>query len=156
MDSFTIARFMSLIKDSRTDGCWEWDSHLNSNGYGRFVVDNKHRLAHRVSYEIFFGDVPDGLKVCHRCDNRLCVNPKPLWLGTQSENLKDAASKGRMRVPDTRAARNGNTKLTWEHVRNIRSMHGSGMRKYHIASLFGVSPSTVNNIVNFETWKDPS
>lgn len=153
-DSFTIARFLSLVKDIRTEECWEWGSVLNSNGYGRFMVQNKHRLAHRVSYEIFFGEVPDGLRVCHRCDNRLCVNPMHLWLGTQSENLKDAVSKGRMKHPDTRAEKNGNTKLTWEHVRNIRAMHNTGVRKYHIASLFGVSPSTVGNIVNQETWKD--
>ncbi len=153
-DPFMLARFFSYVDGLNTDGCWEWTGVENSNGYGRFSYKNRHRLAHRFAYSIFFGEVPIGMKVCHSCDNRKCVNPKHLWLGTQSENLADAVAKGRMRSPDTRADRNGNTSLTWEKVRAIREMHDKGARKFHLASLFGVSPSTIGNITNHETWKE--
>jgi hypothetical protein len=154
-DPFIIARFLSHV-DAIEDGkCWEWSGITNSNGYGRFSFKDVHRLAHRVSFEIFFGPIPQGMNVCHRCDNRLCVNPEHLWLGTQSENLRDAVSKGRLSQPDTAAEKNGNRRLDWEKVQAIRDMHRSGVKKYHIAGLFGVSPSTIANITNFETWKAP-
>lgn len=153
-DPFMVARFLSNVDQLASDQCWNWRGIDNSNGYRRFSYKDQHRLAHRVAYEIFFGPIPEGMNVCHRCDNRKCVNPEHLWLGTQSDNLSDAVAKGRMRLPDTSGARNGNTALTWEKVRAIREMHGRGIRKFHIAKLFGVSASTVGNITNHETWKE--
>lgn len=152
-DAFMIARFLSHV-DRSNEGCWNWNGIENSNGYGRFSINDRHELSHRVSYRIFFGEIPEGLNVCHQCDNRKCVNPDHLWLGSQSENLIDASAKGRMKRPDTRADRNGNTSLTWEKVHAIRDMHGRGVRKFHIAKLFNVSPSTISNITNHETWKE--
>jgi hypothetical protein len=154
VDPFLMARFMTYVERRVSDGCWLWMGVENSNGYGRFTHKDDHHLAHRFGYELFFGSIPDGMNVCHRCDNRKCVNPEHLWLGSQSDNLNDAVAKGRMHRPDTRADRNGNTSLTWEKVRTIRSMHDSGVRKFHLASLFGVSPSTIGNIINQETWKE--
>lgn len=155
-DPFTIARFLSNVEHLAEAECWEWDGTKNSNGYGRFSFKNRHRLAHRVAYEIFFGDVPNGMNVCHKCDNRRCVNPRHLWLGTQSENLADAAAKGRNFTPDTSAEKNGNTSLDWERVRAIRKLHRDGMKKFHIAQIFNVSPSTVGNITKNQTWKEVS
>ena len=150
-----IARFLSNIMDrSNEDACWRWVGIKNSNGYGRFSLGNKHRLAHRTSYQMFVGEIPAGMNVCHSCDNRLCVNPNHLWLGTQSENLKDAVSKGRMFRPDTTGERNGNRKLDWERVRAIRKMVASGERKSKVARVFGVAHSTINFIINNETWKE--
>ena len=137
---------------SRTE-CWVWAGSMNSNGYGRFIQGNRHLLAHRASYEFFIGPI-GGLKVCHTCDNRACVNPHHLWLGTQSDNLKDASNKGRMFRPDTNAERNGKTKLTWDDVRKIRKMASSGRRKSIIAEDFNVSPSSISDIVNMRTWKE--
>jgi hypothetical protein len=153
-DPFTMARFLSFADQSAANGCWEWTGEENTNGYGRFSHQEQKSLAHRFSYELFFGDVPAGLNVCHRCDNRKCVNPSHLWLGSQSANLSDAVSKGRMHRPDTRGHRNGNTTLTWEKVRAIRDLDSRGIRKFRIAKLFGVSPSTVTNITTLATWKE--
>ena len=82
------------------------------------------------------------------------MNPHHLWLGTQSDNLRDAVSKGRMIAPDTRGERNGNRKLDWEKVRAIRQMHSTGVKKFHLAQSFGVSPSTITNIIDNEIWKE--
>lgn len=148
-----------FLKQAETNGldhlsCWNWKGAQNSNGYGRFILKNKHVLAHRVSYEFFIGTIPDGMVVCHACDNRLCVNPHHLWIGSQSDNLKDAASKGRMHMPDTRAELNGNKKLTWPKVCEIRQMHEGGAKAYIIAKMFGVSPGTIGDIVKFKTWRN--
>lgn len=154
-DAFIVTRFLSMadIKDFNHEECWQWKGPFNSNGYGRFSVESKNVLAHRFSFEMFYREIPNGMNVCHKCDQRNCINPNHLWLGTQSENLKDAAKKGRMFKPNTKAHRNGNTTLTWDKVKAIRSMHENGLEKYKIAKIFDVSPSTIGNITNNETWK---
>jgi|688.fasta_scaffold575188_2 hypothetical protein len=76
--------------------CWEWTAALNNIGYGMFRwASNKMRSAHRVSYELFNGPIPDGMAVCHKCDNPKCVNPKHLWVGTLKQNAQDMVAKGR-------------------------------------------------------------
>lgn len=152
-DPFVFARFMSHVNKGSDKDCWEWTGMMNTNGYGRFSFSDNHRLAHRISFEMFFGEIPDGMNVCHKCDNRKCVNPYHLWIGTQSDNLKDAVSKGRMYRPDTSGDRNGNRKLDWGSVEEIRKMNLRGVRKNLIASAYNVSPSTIGEICANKIWK---
>lgn len=152
-DPYVLARFFSRVNYGPSNECWEWTHDQNSNGYGRFSLKDRSLSAHRVAFEIFGAKIPADKVVCHTCDNRLCVNPAHLWLGTQSENLVDAARKGRMFQPDTRADKNGNTKLTWDDVLNIRKQVSNGVRQNDVARAFGVSPSTVANIKNHQTWR---
>lgn len=87
-------RFMLRVR--KTESCWVWTGRARcKQGYGAFSIGNKERLAHRVSYEHFNGWIPEGKLVLHRCDNTRCVNPEHLFLGTHSDNLRDAYSKGR-------------------------------------------------------------
>lgn len=82
----------SLILDTP---CWEWMGTKNLNRYGNFSSRYFSSLAHRASWEIFIGPIPDGLVICHKCDNPSCVNPEHLFLGTQHDNMQDMAQKGR-------------------------------------------------------------
>jgi hypothetical protein len=77
------------------DACWQWKGAANDSGYGYFGFEGKMQLAHRVSYQIFNGGIAPGLHVCHSCDNRLCVRPDHLWLGTAKNNMNDRDAKGR-------------------------------------------------------------
>lgn len=91
-------RFYKKIKIVET-GCWEWTAarYNNKHMYGSFRYNSKKTLAHRASYLIYNGDIPEGLLVCHTCDNEKCVNPGHLFLGTQSDNMQDMLSKNRGR-----------------------------------------------------------
>lgn len=140
--------FASLV--SRAKGCWLWTGYRMKNGYGQFWHRGEFRLAHRASFEIHVGPIPPGLFVCHRCDNPQCVNPEHLFLGTNADNLRDAAAKGRMH-PGERTAQ---AVLTEDLVRELR-------RRWvpHVVSIrmlsreFGVSESAVYGAVSRRTWR---
>ena len=81
--------------------CWEWKGAIQTSQYGQYVIRKKelsiNKLAHRFSYEYFIGEIPEGMLVCHKCDNKICINPYHLFLGTHQDNTNDMVSKGRGR-----------------------------------------------------------
>lgn len=148
--------------DKRSDNeCWEWTRTLSNKGYGRFWINNKHVLAHRYAYEQTNGHIPNGMEVCHKCDNPKCVNPAHLFLGTHTDNMRDAKAKGRTAVPSPmgrfaprRGADNPATKLSGQAVKEIRDAYAEGRGSYMaLAQRYGVCGSTIANIIKGRTWR---
>lgn len=138
---------------AKTDGgCWNWiGARVNKRWpYGILRSEKKTILAHRLSWETHNEQsIPEGLVVCHRCDNPRCVNPDHLFLGTRMENTKDRQSKGRgVKGENTRHA-----KLTEENVKQIRKLSVEGTPGTKLAVAFGVSINSIYVIVNKTAWK---
>lgn len=136
--------------ERRHGRCWGWRGSTTKFGYGQIKSYQKKLGAHSVSWEIHYGPIPLGLSVCHRCDNPACCNPEHLFLGTHSENMADATSKGRMRNGDTRGVNNGRAKLTPSDIAVIRSDPRSLTK---IASDHSVSHVLIGKIKRREIWK---
>ena len=98
MDTATTARFWSHVDQDGPAGCWEWRGSKRTNGYGYFVTARKKHQAHRLSYALTSGNIPDGMLACHHCDNKACVNPAHLFIGTVRDNAQDMIAKGRKPV----------------------------------------------------------
>lgn len=156
-----LARFWSRVQ--RGDGCWLWRGSIGTNGYGVEMDGSHRRLVHRLMYERSYGAIPDGLFVCHRCDNPICVRPDHLFLGTHDDNMADMVAKGRQTQGDRhpvhlnperqRGERNGNARLTKAQVEELRKLYATG--KYlqkELARMFGIGRSNMSAILRGETW----
>ena len=135
--------------EKRDDGCWVWTGAKVGNGYGQFLFQKgRVILAHRLSWAMANGPIHDGLVVCHHCDNPPCVNPSHLFLGTQSENIRDSIRKGRPKS----GAWGGAAIVTPDQVRHIFASFNTGERQQSIANRLGIRFSVVHRIVRGVAW----
>lgn len=139
----TLARFWTKVRFESEFQCWEWQGKTDEKGYGRFDENIK---AHRFSYELFNGPVPDGKMVLHSCDNPPCVNPKHLRPGTHQENMQDAHDRKRFKSPYAYRAR-----VTADQADYIRR-NPEGLTLKAIAAKFGIAKSTASYIRSGKTW----
>lgn len=144
-----INRFWTKVKIARFDECWNWQACKFRDGYGQFRANYHNYRAHRVAYTLYHGDIPDGLVVCHTCDNRLCCNPSHMFLGTIRDNSLDAREKGRLPTGE----RNGSSKLTYEQVAEIRALYATGnYSQMQIAAMFHVHQTLISAITRNVRW----
>ncbi len=149
----TVAeRFYLRVSDVPTEqGCLEWQAGVDPQGYGVFGIgSNRVFRAHRIAWELVHGAIPDGLVICHHCDNRRCVNVDHLFLGTRADNNRDKMSKGR--GGHLKGTANGNAKLTEADVLEIRSGIFAGWTHNEIGDHFGVSDTLVGYVLRRQSW----
>jgi hypothetical protein len=137
-------------KVEKTDGCWNWTAGTSEKGYGLFSVNNRNQRAHRVSYAMANGPIPDGMQVLHDCDNPRCVNPKHLFLGTNADNMADKVAKGRQaHFCPGRGESAPNARLTESQVLAIRASSGTHRE---VAEKFGMSRKQIEDIRARRSW----
>lgn len=134
-------------------GCWLWSMAPGAGDYGIARFRGRNWRAHRVSWVLHNGEIPDGLKVLHRCDTPACINPAHLFLGTQQDNIADMVAKGRQRGVQRWGSESPRAVLTEQSVWIIRNVIDIDVvPQREIARLWGVSPMTISRIANWQTW----
>lgn len=151
-----VANFWMRVNKLDPDDCWLWTGGRNHNGYGRIEMKcralgiREQYLAHVLSYELQVGEIPDGLELCHDCDNPPCVNPKHLKPGTHLKNMQDSKARGRNFRPV--GERSGRSKLTAEKVVEIRRLAATGMSDPALGRMFGVHAQSIWCIRHRKSW----
>jgi hypothetical protein len=149
-------RFWSKVDKRGINDCWEWQAYTHKFGYGIINDNKKIKKAHRVSWELHNGDT-QGLYVLHKCDNRKCVNPNHLFLGTQLDNIDDMVTKNRHAKGKDHSnkflgEKNHQSKLTEKDIIEIKESLRNGIRGDLLASKFNVSAAHISNIKNGKYW----
>ena len=152
-----LERFQEKFEINEETGCWEWTGSLHGKkGYGSVWANGRPGKAHRVSWELHKGTIPEGLQVLHKCDNPKCVNPEHLFLGTNADNVRDKIEKGRHLIGE----QDGNAKLKEQEVVAIKEIlrrHPPRRGWHHgvqsfLARWFGVTSSLISDIYRGNNW----
>ena len=146
-------RFIQKVTVRGKSDCWDWTANIDSCGYGRFGFRQKLLSAHRFSWMLFVGEIPDKLHVLHHCDNPSCVNPDHLFLGTHQDNMTDRNCKGRQGGGSLKGETNPQCKHTVAEILEIRAMLKAGYKQKEIAIQFNTTQPVISNIGLRKTWK---
>lgn len=150
-------RFWEKVDRGGANECWLWTASLNAAGYGQLYRGGRPIVASRISWELANGPIPAGAFVLHRCDTPACVNPRHLFLGTQTDNMKDMVKKGRSpggaHGSEPRGTDHWRAKLTPQRVRAVRRRFNAGESAKQIADRFGVDRMTIKAVLSGKTWR---
>jgi predicted XRE-type DNA-binding protein len=153
LNSVDLERFWNKVEVKGEDDCWNWVRRLSEDGYGQYTFHGSSQIASRVSYFIHHGPFEKKLFVCHSCDNRKCVNPNHLWLGTHQDNMDDMVNK--KRSISHKGENNLTAKLKKEDIVKIRELFAqNSFTQRELAVIYNVSASNISIIVQGMTWKD--
>ena len=147
-------RFYDKFIPEPNSGCWLWIGGIKEYGYGIIGLGRREEgtdKAHRVSWRIHHGEIPEGMNVLHKCDVPACVNPNHLFLGSLSDNMRDCVNKGRNFTPDNRGEKSSSAILTYNNVADIRKRE---KRARDYASQYSVKKRTIYAIWRRDLWKD--
>ncbi len=144
-------RFWEKVDKKGEDECWNWNASRMAGGYGKFKYNGETVGAHRISWILHHNNIPEDIQVLHRCDNRKCVNPKHLFLGTHQDNMKDMENKNRCYM--SRGEKNPNSKLTWDEVNKIRNEYNNGKKCFNLAKEYNMTVQQIRHIVKNRQWK---
>jgi hypothetical protein len=147
-------RFWAKVDHRGPDECWPWQAGRRAGGYGWFQTGSGPERAHRVAWELIHGPIPEGMFVCHACDNPPCCNPAHLFLGTQAENLADMRTKGRGRGKVSLGEAHPHHKLTNAIVREIRARYRPRVvTQAQLAAEYGVGVDLIAAVVQRRLWR---
>lgn len=146
MEGKYLARFLDRISPEPNSGCWLWSGAVDSYEYGQLWTGQRLELVHRLAYAHYVGPIPPGHVVCHKCDNRACVNPEHLFTGSQVENIRDCVRKRR----HIHGVKHPRAKLTENSVRDILA---SSETHAALARLYKVQPATIFQIRSGKSWR---
>lgn len=141
--------FWQYVTLGAPDDCWEWQKNRHAFGHGFLHYRRTEYQAHRVSYELHNGAIPEGLHVLHKCDNPPCCNPNHLFLGTRLDNIEDRTKKGR----SARGENVNTARLHTADVLKIRELHRAGITCAELARMYHIGESTARSIVKYRSWK---
>lgn len=146
LEEYKLKRANDLLSNTTTTerGCMEYQGATSRSGYGYATVFNKTNNAHRHIYELLYGDIPHNIFVCHKCDNRKCINPAHLFLGTNQDNMNDCKNKGRQ----AKGKAKPNTKINHGDIQDIYVMADKGINYTEIGKIFNIGRRHIGRILN--------
>lgn len=146
-------QFWKYAEKGKEGECWNWKGRLNEWGYGRVFHNGRGILSNRLSWMIHFGEIPNEMLVCHKCDNPACINPQHLWLGTNTDNMRDMMKKERNQKKLNKLQVSIIRKSYAKHYPVGKSIGDKfGISGKELAEIFGVCRAQISRIVNEKEW----